>query len=859
MDIDKKNFIENIERLREYSIQIKELSDNNDALVDYLNNLPSDVKQKNFEQYQNGNGPILTIRKEISQIVKDRTISKAEIEAIINAEKDKAPDKFKMYPSWYSILYILILADADYKMNIPVHNIINITIDSLGANGKIVAKDFDFRGARNTGSTRCWIAFINQTHKSQTTAKQLFLDIYDGNVEFCFYNRPLDEKKDKNIVKRGIPFDVDTYFSIFNQYLPEILKDEWIEKASYWRIGTKDGDTSYWEEMKSEKKICIGWPEIGDLKSAGVKSKNDIISLLDENGYYNSESQVRSRKGGEIFNFYSKINIGDIVLVQDGYSVLGIAQVEDDYQYNTDADFPHQKTVKWLSIQPELSNKIGKMTAVYQITDKDKIKEIEDVISLGKNGPEIELTQNIDTNMKINYLSNPLNQILYGPPGTGKTYHTINKAISIIDGLTEEELESRFSKRDKLKERFNGLLIDDWTNPQGQIAFVTFHQSMCYEDFIEGIKPYTNNEKQVAYDVEAGIFKKLAEVARNNWSEAHTPVNDTISFNDAFEMLQEEWENNHQLLFPLKQKGKDYTILNFTSNSIHFKKASGGTSHTLNISTLKDYFYGTRPIQSEGLGKYYQSLLNKLKSYQLDESSDQPTKGANKKVKPYILIIDEINRGNVSQIFGELITLIEEDKRLGKEEVLETILPYSKDRFGVPPNLYIIGTMNTADRSVEALDTALRRRFCFQEIPPKPELLENTIQIDEEEFSLKDILKKINERIELLLDKDHLIGHSYFMKVDSLEKLQAVFHQNILPLLQEYFFGDHGKIGLIVGKGFIESIKSPSNISKIFADFDYDNDVSSFTNRAICKIKDCSATKMGKDEFKKAILQLLNK
>ena len=156
MDIDKKNFIENIERLREYSIQIKELSDNNDALVDYLNNLPSDVKQKNFEQYQNGNGPILTIRKEISQIVK---------EAIINAEKDKAPDKFKMYPSWYSILYILILADADYKMNIPVHNIINITIDSLGANGKIVAKDFDFRGARNTGSTRCWIAFKPNTQK----------------------------------------------------------------------------------------------------------------------------------------------------------------------------------------------------------------------------------------------------------------------------------------------------------------------------------------------------------------------------------------------------------------------------------------------------------------------------------------------------------------------------------------------------------------------------------------------------------------------------------------------------------------------------------------------------------------------
>jgi 5-methylcytosine-specific restriction protein B len=185
----------------------------------------------------------------------------------------------------------------------------------------------------------------------------------------------------------------------------------------------------------------------------------------------------------------------------------------------------------------------------------------------------------------------------------------------------------------------------------------------------------------------------------------------------------------------------------------------------------------------------------------------------------YVIIIDEINRGNVSAVFGELITLIEPDKRLGEKEEIILKLPYSRAEFGIPNNLYIIGTMNTADRSVEALDTALRRRFSFEEMTPKPEKL-----TDKEiaGINLGHLLRVINERVELLVDRDHTIGHSYFMNsnLNSPKELATVFNDKVVPLLQEYFYGDFGKIGLVLGAGFIKKNK---NNKAQFAEFEYEN------------------------------------
>lgn len=445
-----------------------------------------------------------------------------------------------------------------------------------------------------------------------------------------------------------------------------------------------------------------------------------------------------------------------------------------------------------------------------------------------------------------------LNQILFGPPGTGKTYNTINKAVAIVDNLKESALKVYYEERSDLKERFDELLIDDWENPNGQIGFVTFHQSMSYEDFIEGIKPGLNDEQNVIYDIEPGVFKMMASIARDNWLDANKGTKEQLSFEEAFTKFKEEWQEHQEMKFPLKREGSEYTILGFTKSSIKFKKASGGTGHTLSISTLRDYFYKRREVRQTGVGIYYPAILDKLKSY-------QPSLIVEKEEKNYVLIIDEINRGNVSQIFGELITLIEEDKRLGKAEALEVTLPYSKEKFGVPPNLHIIGTMNTADRSVEALDAALRRRFNFEEMPPRPLLIETDGKLKEQKGILDTVdlpllLNTINKRIEKLLDKDHQIGHSYFMSVTKLSELKEAFQNKIVPLLQEYFFGDYGKIGLVVGKGFFKPVESVQE--NFFAEFN-DYDSSEFAERTIYKIRDIS--EMTEDDFKTAINDLLKK
>ncbi|MDR6843344.1 AAA family ATPase [Flavobacterium granuli] len=424
---------------------------------------------------------------------------------------------------------------------------------------------------------------------------------------------------------------------------------------------------------------------------------------------------------------------------------------------------------------------------------------------------------------KTEIMSEKLNQILYGPPGTGKTYNTINRAIHIINpafDLTQN--------RDLIKKEYDRLVKN------GKIVFTTFHQNMSYEDFIEGIKPETTKDDNVIYKIHNGIFKLIC-------------IDNQI--------------------FKIGDKIGNYEIVDITNAEIYFKKPNGGVllvSKNL-INQLIDYVIKNNVENFESLSEIDRREYPFLEPYYINGYKNlYPklieniiTKKAIKDETPKVLIIDEINRGNVSQIFGELITLIEEDKRLGKEEALEVLLPYSKEKFGVPAYLYIIGTMNTADRSVEALDAALRRRFCFEEMPPLYNL--DGLQNDIFGYKAYEILKTINSRIEKLIDKDHAIGHSYLLNKDENSIVDS-FYKNIIPLLQEYFFGDYGKLGLVLGKGFVH-LKEWDKGTDAFADFDDDasNDFESRNVYEIIDYRKVKNHKIGSIEmtFEKAIKVLM--
>ena len=486
---------------------------------------------------------------------------------------------------------------------------------------------------------------------------------------------------------------------------------------------------------------------------------------------------------------------------------------------------------------------------------------------------EREISTGTKENNSKNSMSLNLNQILFGPPGTGKTYNTINKSVAIAN--PDFNLNQT---RTEIKKEFDRLI------KEGIIVFTTFHQSMSYEDFIEGIKPIEPKVEgqPVIYKVIPGILKEICERIKNIeklTSNSLPNANSVSNFDELYsafikrlkEIITELEENETHTFQSRRSRVKLIKIEN--DDSILTTGETANSTETVTKDKLERiYNKYSSPDEITNLVKQlrevgtdigwttnYFAVFKALKEFEASIKTNKSNDIKTKRKQDFVLIIDEINRGNVSQIFGELITLVEEDKRLGADEALEVTLPYSKEKFGVPPNLYIIGTMNTADRSVEALDAALRRRFSFEEMPPKPILIANEGKLKAvsgflDNIELPLLLNTINKRIEKLLDKDHQIGHSYFMSVKNYTDLKSAFKNKIIPLLQEYFFGDYGKIGLVIGKEFFETIEKDDE--NLFADFE-DYDASSFAERTIYKIKDID--NMSKDSFYKAINSLIKK
>jgi len=376
----------------------------------------------------------------------------------------------------------------------------------------------------------------------------------------------------------------------------------------------------------------------------------------------------------------------------------------------------------------------------------------------------------------------PLNQILYGAPGTGKTHNAINHALAIATGKDLQELidaeKANPANRKAAKDEFNELV------KSGQIQFVTFHQSYSYEEFVEGIKPSVNGSN-VEYSIEEGIFKKLCLKA----SEKKSIKNFDSLYS---EFISDLTESGNQLQLTTLIQKKPFSVrINSNGSCVAIPKTTTATEMTITKKVIQNFM-------ESGIVDDWKPYTTSIAKYITDKYKVKTEEEDNTN-KNFVLIIDEINRGNISKIFGELITLIEESKRIGKDEALKIKLTYSgindKEMFGVPSNVYIIGTMNSADRSIALIDTALRRRFTFTEYTSDP----TTLPLDLEGINLQKLLETINQRIEFLLDKDHLIGHAYLLDVKSKNDLCGVLRNKIIPLLEEYFYGDYEKIRLVLG------------------------------------------------------------
>ena len=452
----------------------------------------------------------------------------------------------------------------------------------------------------------------------------------------------------------------------------------------------------------------------------------------------------------------------------------------------------------------------------------------------------------------------PLNQILYGPPGTGKTYQTVNRAVEILDSNFNSK------NREAIKARFDELCqegrIKQVTFHQS-FSYEDFVEGLKAETedgkisyYIEDgvfkricLRGQSNVEKSSDIEVDAtsGTVWKMSlgnTLADEDFIYEHCIKNDEIRLGYGRDIDFSECDNWQSVKEKLKgryDESEDYEVgvVNRFKNEMKPKDfvvvSEGNRKFRAIGQVVGEYSY--EPLETRGDFAQTRSmtwlrvwdaslssdeLISKSFSqqtlYQLGEkvidrsklaerledtrtlvSATTSTRGDSKQV----LIIDEINRGNISSIFGELITLIEPDKRKGNNEELEVILPYSKRPFTVPNNLYIIGTMNTADRSLALLDTALRRRFEFEEVPPDPRLLDEETE-EVEGVDISQLLETMNKRIEALYNRDHLLGHSFFMGLDNnstIADLRRIFERHVLPTLEEYFFEDWGKIRKVLG------------------------------------------------------------
>lgn len=621
---------------------------------------------------------------------------------------------------------------------------------------------------------------------------------------------------------------------------------------------------------KSQKKQYTDW-----LKRK-TKSNGELYSENTVNSYVSSLSTAPARLTGiqlettNVFEITSADHFKRIRLLMEG-----AGNFED--------------------VNIKAGNKAFQYALVYYedfLRDQENGYETAAIPSLAAPSTSSTQGHSLTSASKIDMEAAPIdkNIILYGPPGTGKTYNTVAYAVAIIENKPLYRIleEVKNSSYETVLTRYRAY------KDNGQVEFTTFHQSYGYEEFIEGIKPKIqlgNDTDQIteniSYEIKPGIFKQFCETAQtpiiqdsNSYGIRKEPTIWKVSLGGSGENgVKRDCFKNNRIRIGWDSYGERVT------EETDFREHGGETilSRFMSEMIIGDIvliLYDEKTIDAIGVVKDEYEWLNEMDDYKRSRKVEwlatdirenifdlngnkvmtlgsvyrlnritladvlsimkKRNTGLSTAIREnpnnYVFIIDEINRGNISKILGELITLIEPSKRIGQAEEIRLRLPYSQEEFGVPSNVYILATMNTADRSIARLDTALRRRFHFAEMMPQPEVLED-MMIDAKTINLSEMLAVMNRRIEVLYDREHMIGHAYFMSLNthsSLDELAHIFRNTIIPLLQEYFYEDYDKIRLVLGdnnKGRNEQFILAKQINRVelfgdLNDFEFDDEIS---------------------------------
>ena len=567
-------------------------------------------------------------------------------------------------------------------------------------------------------------------------------------------------------------------------YVRKLRKDG---KQQVWLfLGGKDANDYHFEEMYDDGVMALcGWDKVGDLSDCPDKESVDKRRQSIDEYQFNTGNLT-----GMLHAIANEIKEGDIVLAKYSKSdVVGMGVVTGDYRFDDDSVYgKHCRDISWThkglwhcaSILKEFGQDEFPAKALTNVTKSNYIPKILEMIE-GDSKQDNNNPQTFETMTEIEILRQKKQIILQGAPGTGKTYKTASIAVGICNPAFTD-----FANHQKVMEEYERLLNE------GQIAFCTFHQSMDYEDFVEGLKPEVKGNV-VEYNVQNGIFKTICEKAQ---TKEDADITNCI---DKYLQTIKGYENKKTIptlsgkseLFVWWTEGND-TI---STRSVLSKSEKGDqySPSPLNIEKVKMQALG------EGVENnwrhYTQAFINAVKKeYNLENQVSD---------KPYVLIIDEINRGNVSKIFGELITLLEADKRSGGgSHHISLKLPYSKEDFSVPSNLYIIGTMNTTDRSTGTIDYAVRRRFAFVTLESRADVIENwcnsqSIASDVKKTALALFAQingsSINDNSSFIAKhkasdfelEDLKVGHSYFMAKD-MASLKLKMRYEVVPLIKEY-------------------------------------------------------------------------